>query len=124
MHKPTIQNIHSMHTVDVDANYSIIHQYSKTLKQWKFTGYRCLHCENTFKTDLGIHKHQTNCKELNTIKNTRKVFMPIQVITVGGERMYRWGDQGKLYKDRSDAEKQAQAAHASGYKEKKDSTKK
>jgi len=119
MDKPTIQNIHSMHTVDVDANYSIIHQYSKTLKQWKFTGYRCLHCENTFKTDLGIHKHQTNCKELNTIKNTRKVFMPIQVVTKNGQRMYRYGDSGKLYADRKDAEKQAAAIFASGYKEPK-----
>jgi uncharacterized C2H2 Zn-finger protein len=43
--------------------------------------------------------------------------MPIQVITVKGERMYRWGDSGKLYKDRKDAEKQAAAAYASGYKE-------
>jgi len=112
-----------MHIVDIDTNYSIIHQYSQTTKQWKFTGYRCLHCENIFKTDVGIHKHQSLCKELNTIKK-REVFMPIQVITVGGERMYRYGDTGKLYKNRMDAEKQARAAHASGYKEKKDSTKK
>ena len=109
-----------MHSiVAIDYKYSIIHQYSQTTKQWKFTGYRCLHCENIFKTDVGIHKHQGLCKELNTTKK-REVFMPIQVITVRGERMYRWGDQGKLYKDRSDAEKQARAAHASGYKEKKD----
>jgi len=125
MHKLTIQNIHSMHTVDIDSNYSIIHQYSNTLKQWKFTGYRCLHCENTFKTDLGIHKHQTNCKELNTIKKRKGPEMPIQVVTIKGERYYRWGDSGKPYKNRADAEKQAAAAYASGYKEpKKDMTKK
>ena len=45
--------------------------------------------------------------------------MPIQMITVKGEKMYRYGDSGKLYKDRSDAEKQAAAIHASGYKEPK-----
>jgi len=51
--------------------------------------------------------------------------MPIQTIMVKGERMYRWGDSGKLYKDRADAEKQAAAAYASGYKEpKKDMNKK
>lgn len=39
---------------------------------------------------------------------------------VKGQKMYRWGDSGKLYKERSDAEKQAAAAYASGYKDKKD----
>jgi len=43
--------------------------------------------------------------------------MPIQMITVKGEKMYRYGDSGKLYKDRKDAEKQAAAIFASGYKE-------
>jgi uncharacterized C2H2 Zn-finger protein len=45
--------------------------------------------------------------------------MPIQRVMKNGEAYYRWGDQGKLYKDKKDAEKQAQAAHASGYKEPK-----
>ena len=43
--------------------------------------------------------------------------MPIQKIMMKGETYYRYGDSGKLYKDRKDAEKQAQAIHASGYKE-------
>ena len=121
MKKLTVKIIHSMHSIDsIDSNYSIIHQYSQTTKQWKFSGYRCLYCENVFKTDLGIHKHQSICKELNTIKKKREVFMPIQVITVRGERMYRYGDTGKLYKNRIDAEKQAAAIRASGYKEKND----
>lgn len=46
--------------------------------------------------------------------------MPIQTVMVKGQKMYRWGDSGKLYKERSDAEKQAAAAYASGYKDKKD----
>ena len=41
------------------------------------------------------------------------------MITVKGQKMYRYGDSGKLYKDRSDAEKQAAAINASGYKEPK-----
>ena len=43
--------------------------------------------------------------------------MPIQVITLKGERYYRYGDSGKPYKNRADAERQAAAIHAAGYKE-------
>jgi hypothetical protein len=51
--------------------------------------------------------------------------MPIQTVMIKGEKMYRWGDSGKLYKERSQAEKQAAAAYASGYKDtKKDMNKK
>lgn len=50
--------------------------------------------------------------------------MPIQTVMIKGEKMYRWGDSGKLYKQRSDAEKQAAAAYASGYKEPKKDMKK
>lgn len=46
--------------------------------------------------------------------------MPIQMITVKGEKMYRYGDSGKLYNNRADAEKQAAAIHSSGYREKSD----
>jgi hypothetical protein len=119
MNKITVQVIHNTNIVnDVDYNYSIIHQYVKLSKQWKFYGYRCLHCENTFKTPIGIQKHKTLCKQLNTIKK-RTEHMPIHKITKNGETYYRWGDHGKLYKNRADAEKQAAAAHASGYMEPK-----
>ena len=43
--------------------------------------------------------------------------MPIQRIVQKGEVFYRYGDSGKMYKDRKDAEKQAAAIHAAGYKE-------
>lgn len=43
--------------------------------------------------------------------------MPIQKLTRNGQTYYRYGDHGKMYKDRKDAEKQAAAIHASGYKE-------
>jgi hypothetical protein len=59
--------------------------------------------------------HVDVCKEINTIKKEKE--MPIQRIMKNGEAYYRWGDHGKLYKDKKDAEKQAQAAYASGYKE-------
>ena len=44
--------------------------------------------------------------------------MPIRKITRGGETFYRWGDSGKEYRNRADAEKQAAAAYASGYRSK------
>jgi len=43
--------------------------------------------------------------------------MPIQIITIKGEKYYRYGDSGKPYKNRADAEKQAAAIHAAGYRE-------
>ena len=43
--------------------------------------------------------------------------MPIQTVMIKGQKMYRYGDSGKLYKERADAEQQAAAIHASGYKE-------
>jgi uncharacterized protein DUF2213 len=42
--------------------------------------------------------------------------MPIQQCTLpGGGTGWRWGQHGKCYADRADAEKQAQAIYASGY---------
>lgn len=120
MNKPTIQSIHKQHDVfDDDHNIGIIQQYSKDIKQWKFLGFRCLHCQNTFKSVNVALKHNQVCKELNTTKKRKETEMPIQVVTIKGERYYRYGDTGKPYKNRSDAEKQAQAIHASGYKEPK-----
>lgn len=43
--------------------------------------------------------------------------MPIQKLTKNGETYYRYGISGKLYKNRADAERQAAAIHAAGYKE-------
>ena len=51
------------------------------------------------------------CKKINTLKEKE---MPIQTLTIKGEKYYRWGDHGKLYRDRADAEKQAQAAYEIG----------
>ena len=41
--------------------------------------------------------------------------MPIKKVSGG----YKWGSQGKVYKTRAGAEKQARAAYANGYKSKK-----
>jgi len=115
MQKPSIQSLHSVHYKFTDEQPgALLLQYSKILKEWKFVKYSCRHCGNTYKTV----KHFDSCKQLNTTKR-RNSFVPIQVITKNGQRMYRYGDSGKLYADRKDAEKQAAAICASGYKEPK-----
>jgi hypothetical protein len=47
--------------------------------------------------------------------------MPVrEVRNSSGKIMgYRWGTTGKVYRKREDAEQQARAIYASGYKEKK-----
>lgn len=44
--------------------------------------------------------------------------MPIHTIIKNGRRMYQWGRSGKVYPTRQQAEEQARAAYASGYREK------
>jgi hypothetical protein len=124
MQKPTIQSLHKIYYHFEDPSIMLVtQQFDKTTKQWKFLNYRCKFCDNSFKSLITATKHRGVCKELNTTKR-KKTEMPIQTIMVKGEKMYRWGDSGKMYKDRADAEKQAQAAYASGYKEKKEADKK
>lgn len=95
-----------------------IKTYSKVLAQqnkvWTVVGYVCKVCDNTYKHENKLHNHVCKPKEYKRIEQ-----MPIHRITKNGEVYYRWGDQGKLYKDRKDAEAQARAAYASGYKEPK-----
>jgi hypothetical protein len=118
MTKQSIHDIYKQHSVfSEELRIAVIQQYSPITKQWKFVQFRCLLCDSPFKTANRVEQHKTICKRINTTKKEKE--MPIQVITVKGERMYRWGDTGKLYKNRADAEKQAAAAYASGYKEPK-----
>ena len=46
--------------------------------------------------------------------------MPVHKVKVG----YQWGTKGKVYPTRTQAEKQARAAYASGYKKKPKKSKK
>ncbi len=46
--------------------------------------------------------------------------MPVQKITRGGMTMYRYGDSGKMYKTKNEAEMQGRAMYASGYRSKED----
>lgn len=87
-------------------------------KTWEIAGYSCMLCGRNTKSLYNMNKHMRGCidkTEKRKLKELKK--MPIQRIVQKGEVYYRWGDHGKLYKDRADAEKQAVAAYASGYKE-------
>ena len=42
--------------------------------------------------------------------------MPIHMKEKDGKKMYKWGDHGTWYPTRKQAEKQAAAAYANGYK--------
>lgn len=97
---------------------SIIHDvYQFTKTRWVFVGWRCSRCDNFYKSQATLDNHIKICKFIN--KNKEITNMPIHRITKNGKVYYRWGDQGKLYEKREDAEKQAQAAYASGYREPK-----
>lgn len=50
--------------------------------------------------------------------------MPIQVQRRNGQKWYRWGDSGKWFPTRKQAEEQAAAAYASGYRSKENNDKK
>ena len=46
--------------------------------------------------------------------------MPVQKITKGGMTMYRYGDSGKMYKTKNEAEMQGRAMYAAGYRKPND----
>lgn len=116
MSKHKVQYMHQkLDVFGQDIPVVMVYQYVTTTNHWKFVSYRCKLCDKALKLTNSVVRHVDKCKILNTTKEDKK--MPIQVVTQNGQRMYRYGDTGKLYKDRKDAEKQAQAIHASGYKE-------
>ncbi len=93
--------------------------YRQINSVWTVVRYGCPSCDKNYKTVHHVEKHIEKCR-INTIKRLDKEElknMPIQAIMRDGKRYYRWGDSGKLYEKREDAEAQARAAYASGYKE-------
>jgi hypothetical protein len=96
---------------------TLIKNYKLKKGIWELINYTCFECGKSVSKKLA-ETHSILCTRINTLNEPKKdVQMPIQVITIKGERYYRYGDSGKPYKNRADAEKQAAAIHASGYKE-------
>ena len=96
--------------------------YQMVKGQWQLFRYGCPNCEKNYKNLEYAEKHIEKCN-INTHKQKQKELlreakhMPVQKIMKNGEPYYRWGDSGKLYKDRTDAEAQGRAAYANGYRE-------
>jgi hypothetical protein len=89
--------------------------FAKINKHWCHVGFLCSQCDMVFSHPFVVKNHKNICERLNTIQGTE--FMPIQVVMQNGTRYYRWGDSGKLYTNIKDAQAQAQAVYASGYKD-------
>lgn len=83
---------------------------------WVVSAYKCTDCLK-YLPEKDVDKHQKKCKPINT--KQKETIMPIQRVMKNGTPYYRYGNEGKLYREKKDAEKQAQAIHASGYKEQK-----
>jgi len=97
--------------------------YVKKQKRFEVVGYKCVDCAKLMATQDLADKHELICQKprdrLVKLQAEEEV-VPIQKITKNGREYYRWGDAGKLYTKRSDAERQAAAAYAAGYKEPQD----
>ena len=106
----------NLNTEVIETNMSDIYGLDEN-KKWKHLGKKCLDCGKVMHKIVIINKHHKICtKVLKLDKIEMEMNMPIQRVVKNGEVYYRWGTQGKLYKNIQDAEKQAKAIYASGYK--------
>ena len=47
-----------------------------------------------------------------------EIDMPVRKLNINGETFYQWGQSGKMYKNKADADRQGTAIAAQGYKKK------
>ena len=47
-----------------------------------------------------------------------EINMPVRKLNINGETFYQWGQSGKMYKNKADADRQGTAILAQGYKKK------
>ena len=109
----TLENI----TEKEPVKFNKIFAYKSNV--WVHIGYRCQSCDSPMSDPLVLEKHKNLCTRINTISIDKKdeEFVPIQRVIKNNQQYYRYGTHGKLYKTIKEAEAQAAAIHASGYKE-------
>jgi hypothetical protein len=56
---------------DDNIKVSVILRYSKALKEWEFTAWKCQHCGSSLKLAATVVKHPITCKQLNTTKKKK-----------------------------------------------------
>jgi len=80
--------------------------YKRFKEGWIFSGYECPDCGKGFSTNKYVANHVNVCTRINRIKRNKKddTQMLIQRVTRAGETFYRRGNDGKLYKTKSEAE--------------------
>lgn len=93
--------------------------YKLVAGAWTHIGFKCHECEKTMSDMEVVRNHKNICKRINTLSKETED-MPVQQVRVDGKIMYRWGDHGKAYPTKQEAEAQARAAYASGYKGKQE----
>ena len=72
MQKQTPQQIHKQYNVFGDSiKVNITQQYMHLTHAWKFAGYRCGHCDSSFKFVNSLVKHIDTCKVLNKLKEEK-----------------------------------------------------
>lgn len=99
--------------MDLTEFFKYIYMYKHKTQEWVHLTYYCLFCQGRVGKQNPIN-HLKRCKIINTSEENK---MPIQTVMIKGMKFYRWGDNGKLYRDRTQAEQQARAAYSLGYKE-------
>ena len=90
--------------------------YKYKNKKWEHFNSYCKRCDKVICKNMA-KSHPDNCEVINTIK---EIDMPVRRVVQNGKVYYQWGEHGKLYEKKEDAEKQGRAAYASGYKGKTD----
>lgn len=89
--------------------------YIRKNKVWQHQTNYCMKCKKNVSA-RNTDKHLSICTEINTTKEND---MPVRRVIKNGTVYYQWGEQGKLYESKAQAEKQGQAVYAQGYKKEK-----
>ena len=92
--------------------------YLRQNYQWVLWGWGCPECLYATSRRTGVTRHrEQECWYVRPRRQKESETVPIQVIERNGRRLYRWGSSGKEYATRQQAEQQARAAYAAGYRE-------
>ena len=112
-------------------NFTTVYAYKK--KEWQTVGYRCMDCGKLMSDQDLMRKHPLICTHSlkinkddeyhNQLDDEGENEMPIQRVMKGETPYYRYGNEGKLYRTKQEAEQQMRAMYSAGYKQKKDEKK-
>ena len=84
-----IQKLHEQYNRYPEySKFHLSFQFDKKIKDWKFLGYRCVHCNKIFVKPGTIPQHVTTCRAIpNSNKHVSKTILPLekqQIVTQYG----------------------------------------